>query len=229
MPPFDVFVVLKLECHSGTFLNSNEGLDHFMQTIRELTPRFVLIFDHYKDAQVNGSYLSQLTSIDQSFRLAEARGSYDYFVRYRPDFIMLDTGVNGREFLTDTIYTTKKYDAPASDQVFLISKALKTTWWDKLDFQHWDKRFSLEYIIFESAHNIQNGPLFQGGLLRNNSLLVSSWNTPGVHLVEHPYEETRTLRHSAGSLESRYRGSLHTRMQAEARRSGFIYEYHTTL
>ena len=64
-----------------------------------------------------------MSMIDKSFDIAQSYGVYDYFIRYRPDFIMVDPIYveNINNFHSDTIYTTRKSDSSGSDQVFLIS------------------------------------------------------------------------------------------------------------
>ena len=42
--------------------------------------------------------------------------SYDYYIRYRPDFVMLRSGLDDLSALSsDTVYTTHKFDATASE------------------------------------------------------------------------------------------------------------------
>jgi hypothetical protein len=151
MPPLDVFLVLKMSCDMGTLLNSVEGVENFMLTMRTLQPKAVLLFDHHADPHVDASSAaSQLLAIDESFRLAESHGEYAYFMRYRPDFIMLEGRLEWPRVRDDTIYTSRKLDAPASDQAFLISRSLKAQWWGKL-------QAGRHLLCVSRIHHLQHG------------------------------------------------------------------------
>ena len=53
-------------------------------------------------------YASQLLSIDLSISVAFSYKSYDWFIRYRPDFILQDLNINFDNLDENTIYSTKK-------------------------------------------------------------------------------------------------------------------------
>lgn len=185
MPPFDVFLVLKLDDAAyDSMLNDEFGVQAFMASIRTIRPRRVVLFHRFEDPKVNhSSYSSQLTMIDLSFRIAEAHRKYDYYMRYRPDFIMIDpipiSDMN--VFKRDTIYTTRKHDAPASDQIFLISAVTKRYWWDMQPKIGLTALCSPEYLIFRNQV-VQNGPHFRGGLLRPWSGDLLTWDEDDARL-----------------------------------------------
>ena len=84
MPPFDVFLVLKLDDPAyDSMLNDDAGVNGLIESIHTIRPRRVILFDRYKDTVVNSSpSSSQLSTIDKSFDIAEAHGVYDYVIRY---------------------------------------------------------------------------------------------------------------------------------------------------
>ena len=216
MPPLDVFVVIKMTCFMGTLLNSDDGVDNFMLTMRRLRPKAVILFDRHADPRVDeSSYASQMIAIDESFRLAESHGEYEYFMRYRPDFIMMDTRLKWSSVRDDTIYTTRKLDAPGSDQAFLISRQLKAAWWGK-SFALDDTKVSQpEYVIFNTSHPVQNGPAFHGGLLRSGETKhVLTWDQEAQQRLDCSFvrDETKRLALSQQSLQVRFREMIHQRM-----------------
>lgn len=76
------------------------------------------------------------------------------------------------------IYTTRKSDAKASDQVFMFSNKLRKKWWNNLNF-FLTKKSCPEYVIFNNLPEkvtLQNGPCFYGGLLRNQANDLKFWD-----------------------------------------------------
>ena len=216
MPPLDVFVVLKMTCFMGTLLNSDVGVDNFMLTMRRLRPKAVILFDRHADPRVDASsYASQLIAIDESFRLAESHGEYEYFMRYRPDFIMMDTRLKWSSVRDDTIYTTRKLDSLGSDQAFLISRQLKADWWGKSFALDDTADPNPEYVIFRTSHPVQNGPAFHGGLLRlGETEHVLAWDQEKEERLDCSFvrDETKRLALSQQSLQVRFREMIHQRM-----------------
>lgn len=233
MPPLDVFVVLKMTCEMGTLLNSEEGVESFMRTMYTLRPKAVVLFDRHADPHVDAcSAASQLLMIDESFRLAELHGGkYAYFMRYRPDFVMMETRVHWPHVRDDTIYTSRKLDAPASDQAFLLSHDLKESWWGR--------RFRLddiycvcpEYTIFNTKHRVQNGPWFHGGLLRpTETQHVLLWEEEPQQRADCAFLQDEMSSHkqlplSHRPLRAKFRQMIHARML----RLGVPYTYVETL
>lgn len=199
-PNAHFYLVLKRNDVSNTkypplFLNK-AGVNGFINTmdiIRRNT-KSVMLFDEFADEEVNNSYFaSQLRMMDMCFNAASKHHNYDFYIRYRPDFVLLDTQLPKDPYSIDkhTIYTTRKHDAIASDQVFMISKELKKEWWDEYVIPTAkemlpSKKITPEYIIFDnkkdSSTSIQNGPLFYGGLLRTNETHLLFWDE---HEKEH--------------------------------------------
>ena len=221
MPPMDVFVVLKMSCDDmGTLLNSEEGVEQFMKSMRALRPKAVLLFDRWADARIDAAAAaSQLCAIDESFRLADAYGSYAYYLRYRPDFIMLEPGLTWALVREDTIYTSRKLDAPASDQAFLISQHLRHHWWGQRFRCDDTMCVCPEYTIFNTAFPVQNGPCFQGGLLRPaEAEHILMWETapqqrqPCTWLKDE-IRSHRPLPLSHRPLQGRFRDMIEARMR----------------
>ena len=255
MTPLDVFVVLKMSCHHGTLLNSAEGVEHFLLTVRALRPKAVILFDRFEDEKINASsYASQMLTIDAAFGAAQSHKPYDYYMRYRPDFIMMeDARLPWPPESDTTIYTTRKMDAPASDQAFLISGHLKEAWWDRLSKT--DTHLCCpEYAIFQTSFAAENGPHFRGGLLRGGEReSVVSWDqrtwrtrlAAALRVVLHPefpwrspgqsvacpfvQQETVALPVSHEPVQPQFRAEIHRRMQELAATLGFSYTYHDTL
>ncbi len=87
------------------------------------------------------------------------------------------------------IYTTRKCDAKASDQVFMFSNKLRKIWWNNLNFFLTEKSCP-EYEIFNNLPEkvtIQNGPCFYGGLLRNQENNLKFWDTPSIMKYQDKY------------------------------------------
>lgn len=189
-PDAHFFLVLKSKDvphtkHPPLFM-SKTGVDGFMKTmdvIRHNT-KSVLLFDGFADEQVNHSiFASQVHMMSMCFKTASEHHDYDYYLRYRPDFVLLEANLPDT-LNENTIYTTRKQDAIGSDQVFMFSNKLKTEWWDgyvmpttnKLSLT---KMLSPEYFIYNKlkpSTTVQNGPLFFGGLLRTNENHLMFWD-----------------------------------------------------
>ena len=75
-------------------LNSSEGINstiikHFLF----LKPKKIMFVNSFLDKNIDSSsYSSQLLLIEKSINLACQYGNYDFFIRYRPDFIVLNLG-----------------------------------------------------------------------------------------------------------------------------------------
>lgn len=194
-PNADFFLVLKRNDvphtkHPPLFLNK-AGVDGFMKTmdIIQHNTKSVMLFDGFVDEHVNNRsfHASQVRMMDTCFNTASKHKDYDFYLRYRPDFVLLDAQLPKDPYTVideNTIYTTRKDDAIGSDQVFLFSKKLKKEWWDEYVIPTAEK-FILakkiiypEFFIFEERNpsTIKNGPLFFGGLLRTNENKLMLWD-----------------------------------------------------
>lgn len=181
MPEFDVFIVLRTEDNKNTLMNNEKSIDEFIKTISIIKPKKIFLFDSYSYKRINNPrysrYSIQMLMIKKCFDIAMEYDNYDYFIRYRSDFIMFDPRFNINLIDENTIYSTRKFDAPASDQVFMISKKLKNIWFDKLEYIL--KFPSPEYYIFNNLEKnikLSNGTLFYGGLIRNTGNEISFWD-----------------------------------------------------
>lgn len=184
LPSCDVFFVLKTEDkkNSKTLMNNSLAIDSLIHTFKVLNVKFVYIFDRFEDNSIDESrYNSQLLCINKSFNLASSHSNYDWYIRYRPDFILHDPHIDISRINENYIYTTRKYDAVASDQVILFSDKMKKKWWNKLPLIIQKKKApSPEYEIFNHINRniLKNGPCFYGGLLRNDSSTIKWWDKP---------------------------------------------------
>ena len=182
----DVFFVLRTTDRENnkSLMNNEDAIDSVINTLNYLKVKKVIFFDNYEDVQVDTStYSSQFFLIDKSINLADSYGNYDWFIRYRPDFILQDLNIDFNNLNINTIYTTKKNDNYLSDQVFMFSNSMKKIWWDKLRFKISsnirNNKTIEENTIFESIPryaNIKNGDCFYGGLLRNKSKDLAYWD-----------------------------------------------------
>ena len=179
IPNLDIFIVLKMTDKHKNFLNSSEGINSIVRNFLYLKPKKIIFIDTFFDKKINvSSYSSQLLLIDKSINLACQHGKYDFFIRYRPDFILLNLNLNFNNLNENIIYTTRKKDAKASDQVFMFSNKLREKWWSKLNFFLTEKRCP-EYEIFNDLPDeviLQNGPCFYGGLLRIRDNKLCFWD-----------------------------------------------------
>lgn len=193
-PKAHFFLVLKRNDvsytkHQPLFL-SKAGVDGFMKTmdiIRHNTKN-IIIFDKFENKKIDKSiFASQIRMIDMCLNTAAKYYNYDFYVRYRPDFVLIDTLLPKDLYSIDenTIYTARKFDAIGNDQVFMFSKKLKKEWWDKYVMPTTQKMLSSnektspEYFIFDKksgTHTVKNGPFFYGGLLRTNENHIVTWD-----------------------------------------------------
>lgn len=189
-PNADFFLCLKTRDKEkkGSLMNTNAGFEGFMKTIETINRNRIVklvLFDRCEDPKVDRSnFGSQIRTIDYCFQMASQHKEYDYYLRYRPDFVLLRTRLPS-EINDNAIYTTRKKDATGSDQVFLISKKMKEEWWDKKIKNHSMSRFTPEYVIFKCVDNVKNGPQFYGGLLRNDKNNLLFWdNETRLHIKD---------------------------------------------
>jgi len=201
---YDVFFVLKTSDNYNTMMNSKNSVDSLIKTFTELNAKKIIIFNNYNNINIDKSnYGSQLLSIDLSISLACSYKSYDWFIRYRPDFILQDLNINFDNLNENTIYSTKKNDSIASDQVFMFSNKLRKLWWNKLNL-YFDYRFRTpEYVIFNNLSLsiiIKNGPCFYGGLLRNNSNNLIYWD----HFKPNKYVDNIIIYESEYFIQEKY-------------------------
>lgn len=179
IPNIDIFIVLKITDTIKNLLNSPEGINSLIQHFKYLKPKKLIFVESFLEKNINlSSYSSQLLLINKSIEIACKYDNYNYFIRFRPDFILLNLNLDIKNLNDDTIYTTRKSDAKASDQVFMFSSKLRKIWWNNINF-FLTKKKSPEYVIFKnlSKHiTLKNGPCFYGGLLRNEATHLCFWD-----------------------------------------------------
>lgn len=190
-------------------LNSSEGINSIIKNFQCLKPKKIIFIESFLDENIDSSsYSSQLLLINKSIELASEYGNYDFFIRYRPDFILSNLNLNFENLNENIIYTTRKRDALASDQVIMFSNKLRKIWWNKLNFLCSEKRHP-EYEIFNKLPekvSLQNGPCFYGGLLRNQDVKLAFWDI----CSEMKYQDKYNLEISKDTkFENKYRDMLH--------------------
>ena len=175
-PNADVFLYLKTHDKNGetTLLNSVNGVDEFMKTINIMKNRIIKIvfFEALSDSRGDKStFHAQIRNVNACLNLAEQHKHYDYYLRMRPDYVILDTNLPAT-INDNVIYTDFHHGSPAGDMVYLFSNKLKKQWWDKyvmdlLKTDRWYNHITPEFILMQDM-KVQAGPQFFGGLLRNN-------------------------------------------------------------
>tara|TARA_Y100000741_G_scaffold364731_1_gene356729 strand:- start:1820 stop:2599 length:780 start_codon:yes stop_codon:yes gene_type:complete len=208
IPNTDIFIVLKMTDKFKNLLNSSEGINSIIKNFQCLKPKKIIFIDSFLDENIDSSsYSSQLLLINKSIELACEYGNYDFFIRYRPDFILLNLNLHFENLNENIIYTTRKYDALASDQVIMFSNKLRKIWWNNLNFLLTEKRCP-EYEIFNKLPekvSLQNGPCFYGGLLRNQHVKLKFWDI----CSEMKYQDKYNLEISKDTnFENKYRDML---------------------
>lgn len=231
IPDFDTYLILKLEDYgSKTLMNSNEAIDEFIKTIKLIKPMKIIIFKKFTNKIINTNrYLSQMSSINLSFVIANNK-KYDYFLRYRPDFVLIKLNLDLDKLNKKYIYTTRKHDAKGSDQVFLISKILINEWWKKQIFttipNKYRKDITPEYVIFNNKSDeikILNGPCFFGGLSRDNTRI--SFFDP-ENQIENPYKNNIELKRSNDfKIEKKYLIKLDDELNIISKKLNINYKY----
>ena len=176
LPNADVFLYLKTHDKKGetTLLNSVNGVDEFMKTINIMKNRIIKIvfFEALSDSRGDKStFHAQIRNVNACLNLAEQHKHYDYYLRMKPDYVILDTNLPA--IISDNvIYTDFHHGSPAGDMVYLFSNKLKKQWWDKyvmdlLKTDEWYNHITPEFILMQGM-KVQAGPQFFGGLLRNS-------------------------------------------------------------
>ena len=213
IPNLDIFIVFKIQDKFNHYLNSVEGINSIIKHLLYLKPKKIIFVDSFLNKDINSSsYSSQLLLINKSINLASHYSNYDFFIRYRPDFILEKLNLDFENLNENIIYTTRKYDAKASDQVFMFSNKLKNIWWNKLNFFLETKR-GPEYHIFNNLpkqFRVLNGPCFHGGLLRNEINQLHYWQYSGYNKTQKiKYKERYHLQISEDTnFENKYKDML---------------------
>lgn len=117
----------------------------------------------------------QLYGIDRCFALTESEGSYDYYIRVRPDYYYLysipDPASN-----PSVCHSCYFFHAKGCDLIFIASRNVYESWWlakvrpllrRDMEWMGW----AMENWLFQDTLVYKNKG-FEGGLLRENSHLV---------------------------------------------------------
>ena len=174
-PNADVFLYLKThdKLEEKTLLNNENGVNEFMNTIGAIKKHIVEIvfFEALSDSRGDKStFHAQIRNVNACLNLAEKHKHYDYYVRMRPDYVILDTNLPSI-INYDVIYTDFHHGSPAGDMVYLFSNKMKKQWWDNyvmdlVKTDRWYNHITPEFILMQGM-KVQAGPQFFGGLLRN--------------------------------------------------------------
>lgn len=217
-PNAHIFIVFKLEdkLNTLTLVNSEYGVNEFMETINVMREnlKHVFFFEKFIDKKTNNStFISQLLSVNKCFNIAQQTDEYDYYMRMRPDYVILDMKLP-ESFDESIVYTAFQKGAPACDMVYLFSKKQKKTWWDKyvlklIDEPRWYNHLTPEHILFEKT-KVLNGPQFYGGLLRNDRNYLEKYNGDTNIL----FDDVKSLQVSETNIiENKYLELILTRMR----------------
>jgi hypothetical protein len=180
----DVYLVLKLPQQETSFIQSEQGMQHFNELLQVLHPLHkVFLHDFYYEEGQNAFCNGQLKMIDMCIQAALEYKKYDLFFRVRPDACFLLNELHMDEKHENYIYTSIKEDAPASDQVFLFNQHMLEHWWKPMvqTYQkHTFVRTYLEYTIFPTSLVKQS---FQCWLIRDYDNTTNwCWSRPHVPL-----------------------------------------------
>lgn len=127
---YDVFLMLKI--NDTDRIQSLQGLENLQKMIQVLNPKYSIAFEQWTIN--NDVYYSQINMINHLMHKAleyeTENNRYDYFIRIRPDLLLLDTiDLNKIE---NYVYTSYKFDSPGNDQFFIINRKVLILWWFKM-------------------------------------------------------------------------------------------------
>lgn len=192
-PQADIFLYFKThdKPDATTLLNHPTGASDFMKTVDVIKNniKHVVFFKGFSDEKTNKStFISQLLNVDYCLKLAEKYDTYDYYIRTRPDYVILQ--MNAPNTIDDyTSYTALHNGSPANDMVYLFSRKLKKDWWDSYVLSlpkqsNWYNHITPEFILMKDI-KVQKGPQFYGGLLRNNVDELESFTGTPINVKFH--------------------------------------------
>ena len=120
--------------------------------------------------------------------------TYDYFVRIRPDLLLLEP----IHFNTENcVFTAYKFDSPGNDQFFIINRKVLKVWWfnmieptlSQLDLY----KGCPDYIIFNKCRQFVR-QYFKSGIVRDYQK-IDAWihqhgklNPPNYWLIPQTFE-----------------------------------------
>ena len=161
----DTYLMLKTD----DLMQTDQGLMNLKQIIKTLNPIYSIAFKRWAQNDEN-CYYSQMKMIRH---LINKASKYDYYIRIRPDTVI--PNLNEINF-NHQIYSSRKFDAKANDQFFVMSRQMVNEWF--LNLPIFRANTSPEYIIFNSIRIPQ---LIRSGIVRKYKR-ISSWNFYHCHL-----------------------------------------------
>jgi hypothetical protein len=163
----DTYLMLKTD----HLMQTEQGLRNLKQIIKTLKPIYSIAFKQWSQNDEN-CYYSQMKMIRHLIN-ASNHDHYDYYIRIRPDTVI--PNLNEINF-NHQIYSSRKFDAKANDQFFVMSRQIVNEWF--LNLPIFRANTSPEYIIFNSIRIPQ---LIRSGIVRKYKR-ISSWNFYHCHL-----------------------------------------------
>ena len=229
---YDVFMLLKLNEHisetpietkakhyknfldkeSKNYFASKKGIDNFKKILDILNPSFIHGFNIFE--KDNSCYYSQIKMIDILIEKAmksetESKIKYDFFIRIRPELILLDD-INLQTLNKNLIYTGFKKDTIGSDMIFIFGQNMLYNWWLKyirtsfnnvlLHHERTKTRILPDFFIFNNVKNnviqkyelalVRDFEALQGwnkDLLGKKINLYNFWGEKSEYLKLHDY------------------------------------------
>ena len=171
----DIYLMLKID----SLMQSEQGLNNLKEMIKTLKPKYSIAFKEWREN--NQVYYSQMKMI-QFLANKAMPNKYDYYIRMRPDGIILNTldeilNEISNE-ISNTLCTSYKFDAKGNDQFFIMTHSLLENWLFKLPMYPSIYKNLPDYTIF---NEIQVKQCIKSGLVRSYER-IESWNNYHCHL-----------------------------------------------
>jgi hypothetical protein len=123
------------------------------------------------DVDSTGAWL-QMAWLKRCF--SKATKEYDWYIRVRPDMYFDKPVPDLTTLAPTTIYTSPKWDAPGSDQFFMMSKQLFQSWWLSKVEKMQSYGCCPEFTIFNGAPTNMTSNF--GVCLARNLVKCDSWD-----------------------------------------------------
>lgn len=170
----DTYLMLKID----NLMQTEQGLINLEKMIKTINPIYSIAFKRWNQHDDN-CYYSQIKMIRHLVNISIDKG-YDYYIRIRPDSVIPDIKEiklpYSPYFYDSYICSSRKFDARANDQFFIMSKKTVKEWFLNLPIVPINT--SPEYFIFNKINVPQ---LIKSGLVRSYKRIIS-WNFYHCHL-----------------------------------------------
>jgi hypothetical protein len=166
----DTFIMLKTDQKMQTY----QGIKQLEKMIKMLNPVYSIAFKQWNQHD-NNCYYSQMKMIRHL--VDKSANNYDYYIRIRPDCVILHLEQIQLNIST-SIISSRKFDSRGNDQFFIMSQKIVKEWFLKLPII--PMKVSPEYYIF-NVKNIKIKTNIHSGLVRDYKR-IESWNTHHSHL-----------------------------------------------